>query len=622
MKIVSRLAIIAALLVFPVAAQAGGLAFEEPFQLPHGNPDQHPFLNGGEPSIGFDPSGDGHVYVTAPQSVPSVVNPVAGISDSPQGVGYWASADHGKTWPISGNTGSLIGGGDSDVEVLPNHRVLVADLEAVAAAICSSSDFGATFPDCNGGVVGNQQGPENDREWLTRGAKPNEVFLTYHDFVGGYPIIEKSTDGGKTFAPCGLILDPLGPAARNYTPLGGTLVSKPVVDKDGTIYVEFATPDITALPVGAALDHLYMAVAHGCTTTTRFTDHLIYEDPGADLGKIFQQEAMDGSGRLYVVASGQIAAGRATSDTFLFTSGDHGQTWSKPIKVNPPELKANVFPAVAAGAHAGEALVGWFGSSTSGDPNNGKDQWRFYAAATYDGGQTFNVAQVTKNPIHYGDICTAGLFCGLIPGAPSNRNLADFASAAVDPDNGCGMLAIPGDPYNRPDLPDGKDNAASSAYVSRQVGTGTCFTAENSGKAASLVGSSTAGSTCVDRAAPQTHPRRSSLRASRKGFSIRGSASDRGCGKSGKGALNRVAVGLARVAGTKCRYLRANGSLRAPADCGKPLYHAARGTTSWSYSYRHRLRPGRYVAWFHSVDKAGNAERLIRKRNLVRFRVR
>ena len=69
------------------------------------------------------------------------------------------------------------------------------------------------------------------------------------------------------------------------------------------------------------------------------------------------------------------------------------------------------------------------------------------------------------------------VFCGLIPGQPSNRNLADFSSAAVEPLTGCAVFAIPGDPYNRPDLPNGPNTFDSSAYVSRQVG-GACLAAQ------------------------------------------------------------------------------------------------------------------------------------------------
>src|SRR4051794_28248835 len=108
------LLVLLAVLVVPSAARAGSLSFSTPQQLPHGDPKAHPRYGGGEPSIAFDPSGDGHVYVTAPQSIPSVLGPVLGAGDSSTGIGYWASADAGRTWPVSGTTGTLTGGGDSD----------------------------------------------------------------------------------------------------------------------------------------------------------------------------------------------------------------------------------------------------------------------------------------------------------------------------------------------------------------------------------------------------------------------------------------------------------------------------------------------------------------------------
>ena len=382
------------------------------------------------------------------------------------------------------NTGAANGGGDTDVEVAEDHSVYVADLEAAATDICTSHDFGKTFEDCDNGLAKNQQGPENDRQWLTRG--PGGVlYLTYHDFSAGFPIIERSTDGGKSFAPCGTIIDPAGPAAQNYTPTGGTLVSKPVVGKDGTVYVEFTEPDSTASPVGANLNHMYIGVAKGgCTGTTVFKDNVIYENPGADLANIFDTDAVDGGGQLYVLLGGKLTDGEQGTNLYLFTSADGGEHWTH-ARVNPPDLQANVLPAIAGGQSKGQALLGWFGS-TSNDPNDTKAVWSYYAAATYDGGQTFSSVRIGDAPVHYGDVCTQGIFCGLVPGQPSNRNLADFSSAAIDPSNGCGALAVPADPYNRPDQPDGANNGDSprSSRCSRTAASPL----RPPGKAASEVG--------------------------------------------------------------------------------------------------------------------------------------
>lgn len=462
-------AVLAAIGLTATAASAAvGPRYSTPLRLPHGDPKAKPFYSGGEPSIAFDPAGNGRVYVTAPQGIPAAAGGAMGGNSA--GIASWASSDHGRAFPTSLITGSGAGGGDSDVEVLRDHRVLEADLEAAAAAICTSRDFGHSFPDCSGGLASDQQGPENDRQWLTRGTKPGEVYLTYHDFVAGFPIIERSTDSGKTFTPCGTIIDPAGPAAKTYTPAGGTLVSKPVIGRDGTVYVEFTTPDQVASPVGASLNHLYMAVARGgCTGQTVFANHVVYANPGANLGNIFQAEAIDGGGQLYVLAAGKTRSGQPDTGLYLFTSKTQGRTWTAPRRVNPPALKANVFPALAGGPRAGQLALAWYGTTTSGDPNGQKNQWRVYAGSSSDAGRTVRTTQVTPAVMHYGDVCTQGVFCGLIPGQPANRNLADFLSIAVDPATRCSVVAFPADPYNRPDQTGGSDNGSSSAYVSRQV---------------------------------------------------------------------------------------------------------------------------------------------------------
>ena len=78
----------AALLLAAAGASAARLSFSVPAQLPHGDPHGTPYLAGGEPSLAFDPAGDGHVYVTAPQGIPAAVGGVLGGNS--QGVAYWA----------------------------------------------------------------------------------------------------------------------------------------------------------------------------------------------------------------------------------------------------------------------------------------------------------------------------------------------------------------------------------------------------------------------------------------------------------------------------------------------------------------------------------------------------
>jgi hypothetical protein len=613
-------------------AAADDLAFTTPQKLPK--------YSGGEPSLAFDPSGNGDTYVVAPQGIPTAV--VGPITGNFFGIGFWGSKDGGKTFPNAQNIGAGNGGGDSDVVVGLDHTVYAADLEATAAAICISTDEGKTFPDCDNGVATNQQGPENDRQWLTPGPKANEIYLTYHDFAAGFPIIEKSTDSGQSFQPCGTIIDPAGPAAQTYTPQGGTLVSKPVLGKDGTIYVEFTTPDQAAAPVGAPLNHLYMAVLPKgeCSPVATFTDHPIYTDPGADLAKIFQVTAIDGAGNLYVGAGGHLKAGQKTTDLYVFRSTDGGKTWTAPVQVNSPDLKANVLPGITGGPGNGQVAIGWFGTTTSGDPNTLDDQWRYYAATSFDQGKTWGGAIVTEDPIHYGDICTQGIFCGLIPGQPGNRNLADFSSLATDPSNGCVAIALPGDPQNRPDLPDGDNDFSSSAYVARQSG-GACLSPAiaqpkpgNPGTSpAPTAGTSFGGqSPCQDKVAPQSRFTRRGSRLRRQGLRLHGTSKDTGCfavtaSLSREGRVQRVLVSIGKEAPHKrCRFLQADKRFSAPRSCLRTSYLPAKArpgtSTTWSLSLRARLPRGGYKLWVRGIDTSRNTERKLLRRNFLRLRVR
>jgi hypothetical protein len=153
----------------PGGSAAAPAAFSPPVKLPK--------WSGGEPSIAIDAQDPNAVYVVAPQHIPAVLNGAAGNTGSgSNGVGFWASHDGGKTFPIDRNIASTNGGGDSDVEVGVDHAVYVADLELVATDLCTSTDGGKTFTSPTllgstpcGPVTGNHQGPEADREWITRG---------------------------------------------------------------------------------------------------------------------------------------------------------------------------------------------------------------------------------------------------------------------------------------------------------------------------------------------------------------------------------------------------------------------------------------------------------------------
>src|SRR3954451_16854145 len=189
------------------SAGARGLSFSNPLKLPNSPPKGE--LQGGEPSVAFDPAGR-YVYVVAP----------GGGENG--GVGFWRSSDGGRTFPHGKSLGSLLGGGDSDVDVGPDHTVYVADLEVAANALCRSHNHGTSFDSgCDTGIATNQTGSESDREWATPSATaPTLVYFSYHDLSSESPLFYRSLSGGAsgTLVPCGPALKTGSAAESTFGP--------------------------------------------------------------------------------------------------------------------------------------------------------------------------------------------------------------------------------------------------------------------------------------------------------------------------------------------------------------------------------------------------------------------
>ena len=417
---------------------------------------------GGEPSIQDD--GQGHVYVTSPVGIDTAVansTPLA-INEATGGGALWRSLDGGTTFlhpTMPQFFGTPQGGGDTDVTADNTGTMYTADLEAAATDIQHSTDHGATFSSPA------QNGPDNDREWLTPVGK--KVFLTYHDFATNFDIIDVSTDGGTTFTPTGTagkIINPADNATAASDCANGNLISKPVTDASGGLYIliNCSTFPANANPTGAPLNRLYIAISRdGGSTfhTTLVSDVGNGGTNGGTWGHVFNQLGIDAAGNLYVGASGNLH-GTDPVQTFLIRSLDNGTTWQTPINLNADTpAYASVFPAIATG-QSGQVAVGYYrvvncrtsvnAACKTNDYRNDGVTFQFFIWQTLNATQVnpdFAVTQVTSTVPHYNGICTDGLFCGTPLSAGGNRNLADFESMTVDP-TGHIELVIPADPTN------------------------------------------------------------------------------------------------------------------------------------------------------------------------------
>src|SRR3954454_24367537 len=132
------------------------------------------------------------------------------------------------------------------------------------------------------------------------------------------------------------------------------------------------------------------------------------------------------------------------------------------------------------------------------------------------------------------------------------------------------------------------------------------------------------GPGCRDRTAPKsTFARTARVASAKRRLRLKGTSSDRGCGKRFRGTVMRVRISIARRTGKRCRSLLANAKLSGKrTSCLHTTYVNAKGTTKWTFTARRRLPAGRYQIWVRGIDAAGNVEHKSRKRNFKRLAFR
>ena len=145
--------LVLATVALPTAGGAGatGIAFTPPAELPT-QVGTGGGLSGGEPSLSVDVANNSvYAYVSSPQGVPAILGGILNGAPCSQGVAFWRSSDGGSSFSPGQCVGSGLGGGDDTTTVTPDHTLYLGDLEAVAAAICHSTDNGLTFSSPDGG---------------------------------------------------------------------------------------------------------------------------------------------------------------------------------------------------------------------------------------------------------------------------------------------------------------------------------------------------------------------------------------------------------------------------------------------------------------------------------------
>ena len=376
-------------------------------------PEQAPDGFGTEPSLLA--AHDGALYFTS----------VLG-SATARGDGLWRSADDGKTWAYLGKADYPFGGGDSDIDELPDGALLLTGQWRPAAvpanpvgspyvtggeSVSRSTDHGSTWtPFPTAGYF-----PDADRNWLAA-APSGTVHLVFNVGVTGLEV-GTSTDGGMTWMPPTLV----GPSTDDVPDGPNGIAGDAVVDAQGTLYIPYGPG-----PGGGTVQRV-LSSSDGART---FQEHVVHTTPSsATSGAIFSSLALDADGTLYLAWSeGSKPTGMGV---LLSHSTDHGATWSEAVRVSPPGTTA-VFPWVVAGA-AGKVAVAAYATDNATLPDDAAKGtlWRPTVYMTQDAlapQPTFASARASAAPNHKGPICTGGTGCA------SGRTLGDFFEAAVMPD--------------------------------------------------------------------------------------------------------------------------------------------------------------------------------------------
>jgi hypothetical protein len=387
----------------------------------------------GEPSLALTQDGK-HIAVCVPGG---------------SGTYVWWSGDDGRSFGKTA-TSSDNGGGDCELDFLPDGTLLNADLEIYDSNVKLSKDFGRTFDG------GRSVGMEQDRQWFAHSKDGKTAYLVYHDFAAEGEFMARSTDGGKTWptqdaaipvtgadqaAAPGSPLTPArpgGPASlldQGVNTFSGPMLISPDQREQYVLYsisdAQSNTVGTTTPPFGPTRG---IVVAHKGPEDSSFSnDYAVTSDGTAVNGAIFPWGTVDRAGNVYVLYNSD-AGSPGHFHTYYVVSTDKSKTWSKPVKVDDTPLAAGaqVYATGQAGA-PGVVDIAWYGTDKATGPDDKTATWRVHFAQVR--GATTAHPQITRavidpDPIHKGDICLNGLLCI----AGGDRSLADFFELAIGPD--------------------------------------------------------------------------------------------------------------------------------------------------------------------------------------------
>ena len=375
----------------------------------------HPIGHTGpEPTLGIDKAGT--VYINA-KDVGQL--PAYGEIHPPR---VYASRDHGKSWHDAGsqeaNTAHF-STSDPYLYVDPDYgRVYWLDLQFPEGTLTSfTDDHGESWTSAFATPLG-----VNDHQTLIAARPPAGSNLVAAD--AAFPKVVyycanqvtnvacvRSLDGGRTFARVGspLLEQSLGCVVSTTDHLSA--------DKDGRIYIGSS---------GCNIPMVGMSSDGGMTwTNTAVTTKILaaYHDVAT---------ATDTAGNVYAAFTDD-----AHGLPYLAFSRNHGQTWSTPVMVAPPDVHETGMLTLAVGA-PGHVAVG-FVTTTVDNPGDDGRPWSYRMAVSRNA--------LDPKPVFVSNVATLpDLKTKLVSRGGCCRGMADFLDMQRTPNGpgaAWGSLSVP-----------------------------------------------------------------------------------------------------------------------------------------------------------------------------------
>jgi hypothetical protein len=297
-----------------------------------------------------------------------------------RGIAFARSTDGGRTFStprsVPGSVGSNVNSWDPAIAVAPNGTVYAAFMVAKAGewypVVAASFDHGTTFPQVTSLVPPDAKN-WGDREFVAVGPD-GTVYVTWDygrertsvtylcatngscAFATGdlNVVLQKSTDGGKTFGPMSYISPGFPASGGDSAPL--------VVEPNGrldVLYQGYQITDPVTFTMNPAYSYFTSSTDQGATWSAPLR---VGPEAGTmSLGEwwIDGDIGMDAGGNLYAVWDTQ---GEDDDVGVLSFSTDHGASWSAPVQAPADRLAVPHIMQVV-GAGSGTAYVSWLSSS-------------------------------------------------------------------------------------------------------------------------------------------------------------------------------------------------------------------------------------------------------------------